>query len=290
MPDSPVQVRPISDGDLPEVGRFLGENFPPDTGPDQWAQAWRQSVNLPDSGAPNHGMLLRAGGVVVGAYPAVYSTRVIDGRQERFCNLAVWYVDPAYRFHAIRMLRALLDQPGWHFTDLTPIPGVQKLNARLGFNYLNTDTALVPNLPWPTRPGRIRVYDRAAEIEAVLTGADLRYYRDHLRCQRLRHLVLDGGGGSCYLQWRIERRKDLPWFASIHYASKPELLRHGFRRLSRYLLLRHRMPFSLIELRVAGGRVWPSLLLPSHRRRMYRSDTLPSDKIDYLYSELSIVP
>ena len=45
-------------------------------------------------------------------------------------------------------------QDGYHFTDLSPSGNVVALNERLSFRFLDTTTALVPNLPWPSRPGR----------------------------------------------------------------------------------------------------------------------------------------
>lgn len=285
-----VEVLPITDADLPAVASFLGTHFPPDTSADRWAQAWRRSVNLPGSEAPNHGFLLRSEGRVVGAYPAIYSTRLIDGRRERFCNLAVWYVDPAHRFHSIRMLKALLAQEDWHFTDLTPIEVVQKLNLRLGFRYLDTTTALVPNLPLPTRPGRVRITADPERIEAALTGPARSYYRDHADCRWAQHLALIHGDRSCYVQWRRDRLKRLPLFASIRYASDPALLRQAFRQLGRYLLVRHGAVGTLAELRVVGGRPRPSLLLPNPKRRMVKSTTLPDAEFDYLYSEITSAP
>jgi hypothetical protein len=283
-------VHPITDADLPEVGQFLGTHFPPDTAADEWAAAWQRSVNLSGSDAPNHGFLLRADGRVVGAYPAIYSTRVIDGRREQFCNLAVWCVSPEYRLHSLSMLQAILAQSGYHFTDLTPIERVQKFNLRRGFRYLDTHTALVPNLPWTTVPRRTRVSADPAVIAATVTGQVKTFYQDHAACRWTRHLVLVQGGNWCYVQWRMERRKNLPLFASIRYASDPDTLRRAFRPLARYFLLRHHMPFTLAEVRVAGGRVYPSILLPYQRRRMYKSATLTPDRIDYLYSELTNAP
>ena len=286
---SAVRMCPITDLDLPEVAQFLGEHFPPDTPADLWADAWRRTVNLPGSDAPNHGFLLRAGSRVVGAYPAIYSTRIIDGRRERICNLAVWYTAPEYRRHSLRMAKAILSQEGWHFTDLTPIDVVQKLNLRLGFRYLDTTTALIPNLPWPSLPGRVRVSADPAVIEATVTGQVRVYYQDHAGCRWARHLLLIQGNQWCYIQWRKERHKNLPLFASIRYASNPHLLRQAFRPLGRHLLLHHGALASLIEARVSGGRIRPSLLLPNPKRRMYKS-TLSPDKIDYLYSEITSAP
>jgi hypothetical protein len=287
---SRLRVGPIREEDLPDVAAFLGKHYPPDTSQEEWAEAWRTTVNLPGSQAPNHGMLLRADDEIVGAYPAIYSTRIIDGRPERFCNLAVWCVAPEHRVGAMRMLKAILAQEGFHFTDLTPIETVQRLNLRLGFEYLKTDTALIPNLPWPTLPRRIKISSDPTVIDAALRGQARRVYHDHARCRWARHLVLIKGDEACYVQWRVERRKGLPWFSSIRYASNPELLRRSFRALARHLLLHHRVPFSLVEVRVAGGRIQPSRLLPDLYRRMFKSATLRPDQIDYLYSEITSAP
>ena len=62
---------------------------------------------------------------VVGAYLAFYSERTIDGRAERFCNLGAWCVLPEHRFHSLRLLKALLAQDGYHFTDLSPSGNVR---------------------------------------------------------------------------------------------------------------------------------------------------------------------
>lgn len=290
MPPTRAQVFPITDDDLPEVGRFLAAHFPPATAAEEWAGAWRRSVNLPGSGAPNHGFLLRAGGEVVGAYLAIYSTRVIGGRTERFCSLAVWFVRPEYRTHSVRMAQAMVGQAGFHFTDLAPIPLVQKLNLRLGFRYLKTDTTLAPNLPWPTVPGRTRISADPAVLDATLTGEVRRFYRDHAACRWARHAVLIRDGRWCYVQWRREARKNLPVFAAVQYASHPDVLRPAFRPFSRYLLVRHGALFTLAEVRVVGGRVQPSVLLADHRPRMFKSATLAPTEIDYLYSEITAAP
>lgn len=285
-----VEVCPITDADLPRVARFLGENFPPDTPPEQWANAWKDTVNLTGSNAPNHGFMLRVGEDVVGAYPTIYSTREIDGRPEHFCNLAVWFTAPKYRHHSVRMLHAILSQRGWHFTDLTPIEKVQQLDLRLGFKYLDTTTLLIPNLPWPSLPDRVTITSEPRRIDAALSSDARTYYRDHAGCRWARHLALVWDDQSCYIQWRRERRKRLPVFSSIRYVSNPTLFRKAYRPLARHLLLHFGAIATLAEVRVIGGRVRPSLELSKSPARMYKSDTLSPDNIDYLYSEITSAP
>ena len=68
----------------------------------------------------NTGFMLLGDGAVGGVDLASYSERTISGRRERFCNLGAWCVLPEFRFHALRLLKALLAQDGYHFIDLSP--------------------------------------------------------------------------------------------------------------------------------------------------------------------------
>ena len=103
-------------------------------------------------------------------------------------------------------------------------------------------------------------------------------------------MVLRRGNRSCYVIFRKDRPKNLPLFASIVYVSDRTLFRYMFRPFTRHLLLHHGLPATLIELRVAEYRPWPSVNLGTPRRKMILSSRLRPDDIDYLYSELVCVP
>lgn len=285
-----VTVRPIGTADLPQVSAFLARNFPPNSPAEDWVAAWEEVNGRPCADAPNHGMALWAGREVVGAYTAIYSSRLIEERPERFCNLAVWCVAPAYRSGSVRMLHALLAQDGYHFTDLSPTPAVQRLNLRLGFRYLDPSSHVMVNLPWPTLPGRLRVSSDPEEIAHVLTDEPLRNYRDHANCRWARHAVIVKGDSACYVQWRFESRKRLRCFAAIQHVSDPRLFRAGARSLSRHLALHHNALFTVVDNHVAGGSISPSVPIAGPPRRMFKSATLRPRQIDYLYSEITAAP
>ncbi|HEX6869739.1 MAG TPA: hypothetical protein VF163_01465 [Micromonosporaceae bacterium] len=279
-------LAPITDADVGAVAQFLHTDLNPRVS----AAAWARAMTVPwHVAAPNHGFFLAEGGDVVGAYLAFYSERSIDGRTVPFCNLAAWCVRPAYRFHSIKLLKALLAQPGYHFTDLSPSGNVLGLNTRLGFQFLDTTTALVPNLPWPSWPGTPRMSTEPAEFERVLTGRSRQVYADHAGTAAANHVLLRRGEQWCYVVFRKDRRKNLPLFASLLYVSDADLLRRWWRPFARHLLLRHGVAATLAELRIVTHRPRPSLLLRSPRRKMFKSPDLRPDQIDYLYSELACV-
>ena len=142
MPDvRSVEVKPITDADMQAVAEFLHRDMGSAVSTADWHRAMTPSWDVEQ---PNHGYLLRENGRVVGAYLALYSERMIDGRPRRICNLGVWCVADEHRATGLRLLRSLLRQRGYTFTDLTPNPTVVALNNRLGFASLDTATGIGP--------------------------------------------------------------------------------------------------------------------------------------------------
>lgn len=284
MGDPAVALAPITGDDVPAVAAFLHRELNRRLSPEDWA---RSMVPPWACEAPNHGFHLRADGVVVGAGLAFYSDRVIDGRTERLCNLGAWCVTDEYRSQGLRLLRALLGQRGYHFTDLSPSGNVVALNERLRFEHIDTATAVVPNLPRPARG--VRLVTDPARIAASLDGVERRIFEDHRAARATRHVVLEADGGRVYVIFRKDRRKGLPVFATLLHVSDPDLVPRVWDRLAGHLLVRHGAVATLVEQPVLAWRPSPALELARPRPKMFRSGALGAGDIDYLYSELTCV-
>jgi hypothetical protein len=279
-----VEISPIADADVLAVADFLHANLNDQV---PWARSCLATPWQTD--APNHGFLLRDGQRVVGACVAFYSERLVAGRVERFCNVGAWSVLPAYRFHSIRLFTALLAQEGYHFTALSGNATALAIFARFKFRSLDTSAALIPNLPWPTVPGRTRISGDPGVIERSLTGTELELYRDHAHALAVQHHVLLRGRESCYIMYREFRHRDVPLYAVLLHVSNPDLFRRAIVPLTRHLLVRHRLVATLGELRIIGPQ--PRLSFRLHAwPKMYRSASLEPGRIDNLYSELVCVP
>ena len=284
--EAEVELGPITGADIECVATFLHAHLNSRVS----AATWAAAMQPPWSSAwPNHGFFLQHQGEVVGAYLAFYSDRMIDGRLERFCNLSAWCVLEEYRAHGLRLIQRLLRQRDYHFTDLSPSGNVVALNQRLRFVSLDTATAAVPNLPWPVPARGIRISSSPDDVAGTLTGQNSEIYKDHAHAAAARHAVISRGDNHCYVIWRHDRRKGLPLFGSVLYVSDPELFGQAALQFSRHLLLRHRVLVTLAERRVVGFRPRRSIRLPRPRPKMFRSDRLKPDQIDYLYSELTCV-
>lgn len=279
-----VTLAPLRTEDLPEVGRFLHTHLDPRLTAQQWAGSLRPTWETEEA---DHGFLLRSGDDVVGVYCAFYVLRNLAGRTEKFCNLAAWCVRDDYRAHSLRLLRAMLAQPGYTFTDLSPSGNVVPINERLGFVRLDTSGALVANLPWSAAG---RVLTAPSAVQAALGERDRQIHRDHTRAAAARHVVVVAGGRTCYIVYRRVRRRRLPLFARVLYVSDPEVFRSVAGRFRRHLLWRHAIPFTLVERRVSGAPPWHAVALRSPRPAMVRSSSVEPVEVDYLYSELTCVP
>lgn len=282
-----LEVEPITDADVRPVAEFLRREFLNlGVNPTRPVTDWLRAMTPPWSvEQPNHGFLLRADGQVVGAHLALYSERPIDGESQRICNLGAWCVSEPYRASGLRLLRSLLRQKGYTFTDLTPNPSVVNLNCRLGFAPLDTTTLLVPNLQWPLRSQGIEVVDATDDIDRLLSGEHQQIYRDH-RATAARHVVLTDGSQCCYVMYRRDQYRHRSVLASVLYVSNTELFRRWGPHFYRYLLLRRRILATLVEVRVVGHRP-PRAIQVSGRPKMYLGDVIRPTQIDYLYSELT---
>ena len=277
-------VAPITKADVPEVAAYLHRALNPRLSEREWGASIQPPWQVD---APNHGFHLRSRGQVVGAAIAFYADRTVRGRTERVCNLAAWCVDEEHRSQGLRLVRALLSQRDYHFTDLSPSGNVVALNERLKFEHLDTTTVLAPHLPRP-RAASVAVSD-PARIAVLLSGDQRRIFDDHRHAAAARHVVVTTESQHVYVMFRKDRRKHLPVFASLLHVSHPDQFPRVWNALSAHMLLHHGAVATLLEQRMVGWRPPGAVTLARSRPRMFRSDRLDARDIDYLYSELTCV-
>lgn len=281
-----VVMRPIESADASAVGRFLHSRLNSRVS----SEAWARVVTPPwQDRAPNHGFMLLSDGEIVGAYLAVYSERSSPKGPTPVCNLAAFCVLEDHRAQGLRLIRALLAQKQYDFTDFSPSGSVVALNERLGFRRLDTATRLAANLPRPPRRGT-RVTEDPATLERVLRGRDAEVYRDHRDAAAARHLLVERDGRHGYLVFRRDRRKGLPLFATpLYVGGDSDCLSAAWPGVASHLLLKHGLPATLAERRILGFLPGPGLDLRNPRAKMIRGERLDAEAIDYLYSELTLV-
>ena len=226
-------LEPIGDSDLLAFCQFLTEHLSSERSAEQWAQAFRQNWGVDK---PNNGFLIRDQGRIVGGIGAIYAERIIRGRPERFCNITSWCVLEAYRAQSMRLAMAVVSQPGFHFTDLTPTEVVSKTLQFLKFKPMNERHAVWPNIPWPfSRLRGVRVITELDRIEEVLTVMDAKVFRDHRHLPWLRHAAVGRPGAYCHVVWKPNRLKSVPGAMVLAFSDAELFLRYRLA-IGAYLL------------------------------------------------------
>lgn len=276
-------LHPIHNDDLPEFCRFLTEHLSGERSPQDWAQAFLQGWC---ADKPNNGFLLRHEERIVGGIGAIYAERVLRGRPERFCNITSWCVLDEFRTQSGRLAMAVVSQPGWHFTDLTPTEVVSRTLQFFKFKPMDERHLVWPNLPWPGGlMAGVRVATAPDRIAALLAPDDARAFHDHRHLPWLRHLAVGRGEHWCHVVWRTTRLKNLTGAMVLAFSDADLFLRHRLAVAS-HLLLRHRMPFTRVEARLLPRLPGAAIELAGYRNKVFRSETLQPADISNLYSEL----
>jgi hypothetical protein len=278
----PPTLEPIRDQDLPAFCRFLTEHLSAERTPETWARAFQQNWGV---AKPNNGFLIRDQGSIVGGIGAIYAERLIRGRPERFCNITSWCVLEAFRAQSMRLAMAVVSQPGFHFTDLTPTEVVSKMLQFLKFKPMNERQVVWANFPWPVAGLRsVRMIIEHDAIERALSPADAKVFNDHRHLPWLRHVALGRPGAFCHAVWKPDRLKGVSGARVLAFSDAELFLRHRFVLAGH--LLRHGNLYTRVESRLLPRVPKPSKELTGFRSKVFRSDTLSEADISNLYSEI----
>ena len=277
-----LSIEPMLDADLPLAGQFLHENHDATRSAEDWASLFRYpwERGMP-SGKPNNGFLLRDGGTLAGVVGAIYSEQSIHGVVERFCNITSWAVLESHRGHSTRLLMACLAQPGYHFTNFSPMPVVENILKFLKFVCLEKSYHVVANLPWPLWT-RYRIATGPAAGE-LLKGSELRVLEDHRSIAGLTHLAVANQGRCCYVALTPCQVKGFP-SAEVLHAGDAALFTEALPAIGAHLLRRGWLTLKVESRFVEGKPAW-SRQRPMDVPKYYRSDRLKPADISTLYSE-----
>lgn len=271
-------IEPVTEQNLPEFAEFLYANLSKERSPAAWQQALR--VNWAPE-RPNFGFIMRDEGRIVGGIGAIYAQRRIRGRDERFCNITSWCVLDAYRKQSMRLAMAIVEQPGYHFTDFSPTEVVGGVLRFLKFKPIDERQTVILNLPRPFAGGR--VVTEPARIEAVLQGDALQAYRDNAGFPWLEHLAVGSGTSWCHVVYKRGSFKGLP-AARLWHVGAPEVFSRHIGRLTSHLLFKG-IVSTHVDSRHLHCSVAPSRIRSGFNAKLFLSPSLQEPDIDYLYSE-----
>jgi hypothetical protein len=255
---------------------------------------WRQ-LFVDHSGCQNgrFGFILADGDAPVGFIGTIFSERTYGGEKLRICNMSNWIVKHEYRAHSLSLLIKVLGSGADVITNITPTPQVLKICEKIGFTPMDKSERII----WPSPTGLPRrgakILARREEVEAALSGEQLRICRDHALPWH-RHAVIVASQGECYLMMNrsekaIKGALRLP-FARIHHLSNAEIFAKYADCLALMMAIDHKVVGMIVEERMlCGRRIWHSTARPGVRTAAFKSNKLSAPQIDNLYSEMTLL-
>jgi hypothetical protein len=232
---------------------------------------------------------------VVGFNGAIFSRRIIDGREARLCNLTSWIVNDQYRTESLRLVFPFLSLKGYTLTNLTMSDRAWEVTRRLGFKNLDTNVRILFLVPGSSATRKeeapVMVSDQSG-IAETLDPVNLKIFRDHLH-YNCGHLVIQDKYGYSYIIYTRRRYRKYNCgisYAQIHYISDRGVFLRHLNKIKSYFLKSRKYFFLAVDERLIGNATIPySKVYQLRAPRMYKSEVLSREQVDSLYSELVVL-
>lgn len=270
---------------FPEVHGELLRSLNPHMPPERWQLAFSDRGWHDED---HFGYVLMDDGRPVGVLGALFSRRVVGGREEKFCNLHGWYVKPEYRAGSLLLLRPVLALTDHTITDFSASREVIIIMKRLGFSTLDDSVWVLPQLPWPVHH-RIKAVRITGEVDPGLPSpmADMwRLLQDH-RATDCCHFVFTDGRETCGVIF--SRSSGVrPAHCEIHHIANPAFFSRHHAAVRSHLMKATGTRFVVVESRLLPEGA-PLAFRVKILEKLYRSPTVPPELIDTLYSEIVLL-
>ncbi len=230
------------------------------------------------------GFLIEEEEQVVGFLGTIFSRRIIDGQEYKFCNLTTWIVQKEYRGMSLMLLFEVLKLKEYTIINLTA-NRVAAILRKFGFQDLASQLFVLLPLPMPAS---YKITTDHKNLTERLNEDSLKIHRDHadLKCS---HMLVEKDGQQCYLIYDIVKRKKLP-VARIHHISSREFFLQNAARFA-FTACQHAGTAALMlpENLLGGQKPRFAFRITQKQAQIFRSDQLQSSQIDMLYSELQVL-
>ncbi|NOZ34227.1 MAG: hypothetical protein GXO80_02890 [Chlorobi bacterium] len=226
---------------------------------------------------------------------AVFSNRIIAGKEYKFCNLTSWIVEKKYRAKSLILLMKIHKLKGYVFTNFTPSKTVYPILKKLGYKDVENRKFLIK--PIPVFSSKIRIL--TSGFENLLDDNELKIYEQHKKFN-LGFFIAKSKSDYCFIVYR--KKKYFPaklkkitagkinmQLAEIEYVSNPNFFSNNTKEIMFKASIKKTIAsFTVYEKYLPESIVKSSKIYKTHRKYVYKGD-LPENKIDILFSEIVIL-
>jgi len=235
------------------------------------------------------GLALKDQGQIVGFLGLIFSERMINGKNEKFCNLSSWIVKDEYRDQTLSLVIDVRNLEDYTLTNFTPSPEVYKILKALGFKELEDNIQIFPLVANLKSGRKIHIISEVKLIKDILIDRDQKILTEQ-QSYCTQHLVAQTEQGYCYVVFKRVKRKKI-YFNHILYISNLSLFEKALNKILAKMFMINFAPLTLIDSRLLQGKKigWSRTWKIEHPR-LYRSNHLNKEDVDNLYSEFVLLP
>lgn len=272
-----------------------------------WKKLFVNHWNHPEN---YYGFVLTDEEKIIGFLGTIFSSRVINGKVEKFCNLSTWIVDEQYKKHGLSLFLPILELEDYTITNFSSAEKTYIISKKLGFEDIESNLQYVFPVGGGAFEKSVEVEFKNGKIEEALTGENLKIFKDHLSfdCQ---HVLIRQGEEICYLiikktpaylkpvyytnrVCQVLFRSNLvqrnAFLGHIHYVSNREL----FKKVIGAVCLE--ICWEMKTLGLLANAAWlkgsQKVILKPYKTfsaPLFKSTSVKKEEVDSLYSEIFVI-
>ena len=256
---------------------------------------WRKIFDYSFSNNEGYcGYILRDNREIVGFLGYIFSKRIINNREEKFCNITSWVVKKEYRNNSLSLLYPILKLKDYTITNISSgRKELYQISKKLGFKDL--DSYLIILYPLFKISSLLKKNSKVITIKnnigTFLAKDQFSYklFKDHINYKCCHLLVETKEGKICYIVFTKVKRKKI-FFAYIHYISDIDIFIKNVDKLKISIIKNYKIFFIMIEKRFLKGKnISFSFKNKLTCYKIFKSNSLEERDIDNLYSELILL-
>lgn len=237
------------------------------------------------------GYMLLKDDQVKGYLGLIFSSRIYNGKIEKFCNFTTWIVDEDSRRQSLLLLLEALKLKNYTFTNFSASATVAAIMNRLKF----TEFEIHEQVAFPVPDFRVKKHGYSCEFDLAKIRSYLNEYEqtvfDDHRQFNCEHLLLKSDENYFYVILRKTKRKNMP-FIEVQYVSEFDNFAECLENLVVKICVHFKVLGVMVDERYLNGYRLQKSFRYSPQEKVYfksDSDALNKNQIDMIYSELVIL-
>jgi len=294
-----IKIEEAGNQDFEEIYYLLKRLNDTSLSKEQWKKVFEKHFKTEKD---HFGYMLKDDDEIVGFFGTIFSERVLNGEEVKFCNTHSWIVDQRYKSKGLLLLNKIHKLKDHVLTNFSASEGPLKIMTQFGWEKIAYTNSIVFNGPEAFLKRGDKIVVKNDDIENHLSGEDLKVFRDHKKLNCNHALFLEGDNKVYFVIKEVSYfparlrfiQKILPFsfkMGQIYYVSDIQCFRNYFDIIKKELCRKFKWIGVIIQDQLIEGiKHIKSKKYYKKRPVLIKSNTDASfSNLDLLYSEIFLL-